>query len=141
MASRKISDLHPIVAEKAKAMIDELGKQGIDIIITSTLRTMDEQAELYASGRTKTGKIITNADAGQSWHNYGLAFDIVPVISGKCAWDSPYWQQIGQAGRDKGLIWGGDFKKFKDYPHFEYHAELRLAEAKQRWDTKQELLA
>ncbi|MDI6781427.1 MAG: M15 family metallopeptidase [bacterium] len=138
MASRKIEDLHPIVAKKAITMVTELAKQGIDIIITSTLRTMDEQAEIYAIGRTKPGRIITNAKPGQSWHNFGLAFDVVPVVNGKAVWDSYYWEEIGAVGKAQGMMWGGDFKSFKDYPHFEYHPGLTLAMAK--WGRKEELL-
>ena len=48
-----------------------------------TLRTFQEQNDLYAIGRTKLFDskgnrlgIVTKAKAGQSYHNYGLAFDI-----------------------------------------------------------------
>jgi hypothetical protein len=42
-------------------------------------RTMEEQAKLYAKGRTSGGRIVTKAKPGQSFHNYGLAFDWVPL--------------------------------------------------------------
>ncbi len=140
MASRKIEDLRPIVAGKAKAMIDDLAGQGIEVMLTSTLRTMEEQAKLYAIGRTVAGKKVTNADAGQSWHNYGLAFDVVPIVHGKAVWDSQHWAIIGLAGKKQDLIWGGNFKSFKDMPHFEYHPNMTLAEAKTRWSENKELL-
>jgi hypothetical protein len=40
---------------------------------------MEEQAALYAKGRTSGGRIVTKAKPGQSYHNYGLAFDWVPI--------------------------------------------------------------
>ena len=50
--------------------------KNVRLRITQALRTWDEQEELYAQGRTKKGKIVTNAKAGYSWHNYGLAIDV-----------------------------------------------------------------
>ena len=40
---------------------------------------MEEQTALYAIGRTSPGKVVTKARAGESYHNYGLAFDWVPL--------------------------------------------------------------
>ena len=40
-------------------------------------RTYDEQAELYAQGRTKPGPKVTNSPPGYSWHNFGVAWDFV----------------------------------------------------------------
>lgn len=94
---------------------------------THTLRTFAEQRELYAQGRTKAGKIITNAREGFSYHNYGLAIDIV-LIKGKDAiWDvesdfdgdgKSDWMEIVQIFKEYGWEWGGDWK-FIDKPHFQ----------------------
>ena len=51
------------------------------------------------------------------------------------------WNCIGDLGKQAGLLWGGDFKTFKDKPHFEFHADLTLAEANQRRGSTQNLLA
>ena len=140
MPSRRLEDLHPKVVDMARKLIELAKNEGIEILVTSTLRTFDEQAELFAIGRTKPGKIVTNAKPGQSWHNFGLAFDVVPLVNGKAIWDSPFWKRIGELGKSVGLTWGGDFKSFKDKPHFEYHPNLTLAEANRRRENNQDLL-
>ena len=141
MPSRKLEDLHPLVVEKAHQLIELARVDGIEILVTSTLRTFEEQAELFAIGRTKPGDIVTNAKAGESWHNFGLAFDVVPLVNGKAIWDSPFWNRIGELGKQTGLLWGGDFQSFKDKPHFEFHPNLTLVEANQRRENNQSLLA
>jgi peptidoglycan LD-endopeptidase CwlK len=90
MPSRKLEDLHPLVVERARQFVELAQADGIEILVTSTLRTFEEQAELFAIGRTKPGKKVTNAKAGESWHNFGLAFDVVPLVNGKAVWDSPF---------------------------------------------------
>jgi peptidoglycan L-alanyl-D-glutamate endopeptidase CwlK len=59
---------------------------GLDILITCTLRLGEEQDRLYAQGRTAPGHIVTNAKAGQSAHQYGMALDFVPLVFGKPDW-------------------------------------------------------
>jgi peptidoglycan L-alanyl-D-glutamate endopeptidase CwlK len=141
MASRRLEDLHPSVADKAQQLVKLAEAQDIEILVTSTLRPFEEHADLFAICRTKPGDIVTNAKAGESWHNFGLAFDVVPLVNGKVVWDNPFWNRIGELGKQAGLVWGGDFKSFKDKPHFEFHPDLTLAEANQRRKNNQNLLA
>lgn len=107
---------------------------------TYTLRTLKEQQDLYNLGRTKVnpdgkkaskpmGNIVTNAKAGQSIHNYGLAFDIALVIDGKeASWDTVKdwdkdgisdWMECVAAAKSEGFEWGGDWRTFSDQPHFQ----------------------
>ncbi|MEW6374394.1 MAG: M15 family metallopeptidase, partial [Thermodesulfobacteriota bacterium] len=78
-------------------------------------------------------RIVTNARPGYSLHNFGLAFDVVPLDGGKPIWDSshPVWQRIGNAGKGVGLEWAGEWKKFREYPHFQYTSGLTLAEIRE----------
>ncbi len=71
--------------------------------IAQGLRTFQEQDDLYAIGRTKPGKKVTNAKGGQSVHNYGFAVDIVLIIDGKTAsWDvKKDWDVDGVADWDE----------------------------------------
>lgn len=129
MASRKLSDLHPDLEVKANQFISECTKQSIDILITCTYRSADEQLALYKQGRETPGKIVTNARPGQSAHNTvnpngspsAQAFDVVPLIHGKPQWDGsdPVWKQVGAIGKSFGLVWGGDWLGLHDLPHFE----------------------
>ncbi len=62
----------------AGRLIEECGRQGLQIKIGETLRTAAEQDALYAQGRTKPGRIVTNAPgiSYSSYHQWGTAFDI-----------------------------------------------------------------
>jgi len=100
-----------------------------------TLRTFAEQDALYAQGRTKlfdaNGNrlgIVTKSKGGQSYHNYGLAFDIVLIVdSKKATWDQTIdydkdgksdWMEVVDICKNNGWDWGGTWK-FKDAPHFQ----------------------
>ena len=101
--------------------------KGVRLRFSQTLRTTKEQNDLYAQGRTVKGKIVTNAKGGQSYHNFGLAFDIVILYDRDnngsfetASWDlDKYFMQVVSFFKTKGWFWGGDFKYFKDNPHFE----------------------
>lgn len=127
--SRKIEDLNPYVATLARKMIAAAKKEGIDVLVTSTYRDGESQNYLYAQGRTRPGKVVTNARAGQSWHNYKLAFDVVPIVGGKAMWnDLRTFKRLGEIGKSVGLEWAGDWKSFKEYPHFQWTGGLSLAQ-------------
>lgn len=131
--SRDLSDLHPAVKRRAESFIAACREQGIDIVVTSTLRDFDSQAALYAQGRSKPGKIVTNAKPGQSWHNWGLALDVVPLRDGKPVWgsvgpDRLLWDRVGKIGESCGLEWAGRWQSFKELAHFQYTGGLTLAD-------------
>ena len=128
--SRKLEDLLPPVRERVERMIASCDAEGIDLLVTSTYRDNASQEALYAQGRTAPGRIVTNARSGQSFHNYRCAVDVVPIRNGKAIWDSkdPVWQRIGALGKAAGLEWAGDWKRFKEFPHFQYTAGLTLAQ-------------
>jgi peptidoglycan L-alanyl-D-glutamate endopeptidase CwlK len=101
----------------------------IDYIVTCTYRDNGEQQKLYDQGRTTKGSIVTNAKPGQSKHNCvgkdgkpaSQAFDICIMKNGKLDWDvkNPDWQKAGKIGREVGLEWAGDWRSFKEFPHFQ----------------------
>jgi peptidoglycan L-alanyl-D-glutamate endopeptidase CwlK len=120
VSDRRISTLHPLVIGKAKELIIRAEKElGIKLRVTSALRTWAEQTNLYAKGRTTPGKKVTNAKAGSSYHNFGLAIDVVEIKNGKALWRNPNWNKIAELGKSIGFEWGGDWKSFKDKPHFQ----------------------
>lgn len=134
--SRQIYDLHPIVQTLSKKFIAACEGAGIDIIITSTYRDFESQNALYAQGRTTAGKIVTNAKAGQSFHNFRVAFDFVPVIHGKAQWDDlTLFAECGEIGKLCGLEWGGDWKK-PDRPHLQYTQGLTFKDFQAGRDIK-----
>lgn len=146
--SRSLDDLLPVVAEKARKFQQEandvLKPQGIELIITSTYRDNASQDALYAQGRTRPGRIVTNAKAGQSFHNYKVAFDIALLYFGKpldptdnfLIWDTNkeyinLWNTMGALGKACGLEWAGDWKSFKEKAHFQYTNGLSLSDLRE----------
>jgi peptidoglycan L-alanyl-D-glutamate endopeptidase CwlK len=92
----------------------------VQIIVIQGLRSFAESDALYAQGRTAPGPIVTNAPAGESYHNYGLAFDFAMVTNGKD--DNvvgPHWMKVVEIMKAHGMTWGGDFPHLQDNPHFE----------------------
>ena len=127
--SRDLKDLHPIVQAKAQAFIHSCKKAGIDVLITSTYRDNESQNALYAQGRTSPGQKVTNAKAGQSWHNYRVAFDFVPIVNGKAQWnDIGLFAKCGEIAEAHGLEWAGRWKTFKEYAHCQYTGGKTLAQ-------------
>jgi len=127
----RIKLLHPKVRDEAYEIYDEICEslKGKAICrFTYTLRTFAEQDAIYAQGRTKPGAIVTKARKGLSYHNYGLAIDIVLIINGKeASWNTKAdfdgdgkadWIEIVQIFKEFGWEWGGDWQ-FKDSPHFQ----------------------
>ena len=131
--SRKLEDLLPQVRTRVEAFLKAADEAGIDLLVTSTYRDNASQDALYAQGRTAPGRIVTNAKAGQSYHNFRCAVDVVPLRNGKPVWDTkdPVWQTVGRLGKAAGLEWAGDWKRFKEFPHFQYTGGLTLAQLQQ----------
>lgn len=126
----RIALLHPKIREEVTNLYDDIclalnGKAFCRF--THTLRTFAEQNELYAQGRTKAGSKITNAKGGYSYHNYGLAIDIVLVTGNAASYDTKKdfdgdgkadWIEVVNVFKQYGWEWGGDWK-FYDAPHFQ----------------------
>ena len=142
----RIQLLHPKVRDEVKniylnEIVPALSGKAI-CRFAYTLRTFAEQDALYAQGRTKlydaNGRklgLVTKAKGGQSIHNFGLALDIVLLkdTNGDGTFESASWEDTIDFDKDgradwmeivsilkrNGWIWGGDWKSFKDKPHFE----------------------
>jgi hypothetical protein len=57
-------------------------------------------------------------------HNYGLAVDVVPYLSGSSGplnWNphTDQFQAMVAALKGQGLVWGGDWQHLADYDHFQ----------------------
>jgi len=131
--SCSLDDLVPPAKQRAQAFVEAAKAKGIDLLVTSTYRDNESQAALYAQGRTTPGDVVTNAKPGQSWHNYRCALDVVALVNGKPIWNKkdPIWQKIGEIGKSCGLEWAGDWKDFKEFPHFQYTGGLTIAQLQQ----------
>lgn len=118
-SEKVIATLLPEVQPYARALVTKAGADGITIKVISGLRTYDEQNDLYAQGRTKPGRIVTNARGGFSNHNFGIAFDVGVFEGSQYLDESPKYKAVGVLGMDLGLEWGGNWKTIQDEPHFQ----------------------
>jgi peptidoglycan LD-endopeptidase CwlK len=132
------TELHPIVKERSDQLVQQAAKKGIVVLITDGFRSVDEQNTIYEQGRTTEGNIVSNAKGGESYHNYGLAIDFaLETPSGDVIWDRQYdrnengksdWSEVVKIAKSLGFEWGGDWKDFKDYPHFQMDFGLTIAD-------------
>ena len=118
-SEKAIATLLPQVQPYARALVKKAAQHGITIKVIAGLRTYEEQNELFAQGRTKPGRIVTNARGGFSNHNFGIAFDVGVFEGASYLDESPKYKAVGALGMDLGLEWGGNWKTFLDEPHFQ----------------------
>jgi peptidoglycan L-alanyl-D-glutamate endopeptidase CwlK len=117
---RLLSQVNPSLASAARKIIEGAQQSGYTLIVAEGYRTVQKQNEYYAQGRTKPGNIITYKKGGESKHNIGEAVDFDFIINGRQSnASSNNWSLIGSLAGQFGLIWGGDWKSFKDLRHVE----------------------
>lgn len=123
-----LKNMHPVLQTLADKFVKACAQKNITVGITQGFRSTEYQNELYAQGRTKAGKIVTNCKGGQSPHNYGLAFDFCLYTNGKVDWDSrnKNWAIAGAIGESLGMEWGGRWKQFVDLPHLQFMFGLTI---------------
>ena len=129
MSDLVIAGLLPELQPLARLHFARAYRIGIDISFTSGYRTPAEQTALYSKGRvleaglwhvTDPHLIVTNALPASGAHVRGAAYDIVPIIDEKPMWNRlDLFSELGRLGKELGLVWGGDWHKFKDLCHFE----------------------
>jgi|SRR5882724_4501851 len=131
ISERRLSEVHPQLASLIRKLAELHAAEFPDntLRVTQGLRTWAEQDELYAQGRTTPGAIVTKAPAGHSWHNYGLAVDLVPLVRGVADWDHshPNWQRMVAIGESLGLVSGARWGSLKDYPHWQLVGSLPIS--------------
>lgn len=138
-SERRLIGLQPAVLAATIALIERAYSRGVPIVITQGLRTFAEQDGLYAQGRTKPGAVVTNARGGYSYHNFGLAVDFALLLPDgrQISYDmrrdgdgdkTADWMEVVQEAKALGFEWGGDWIKFKDYPHFQMDFGLSMAD-------------
>lgn len=140
-SKRRIGGVEPGLIPIIEELIRRVRVKGINFIFTQGKRTMVEQAQLFGQGRNsyvykgiQYGKPsmnkVTNAEPGQSIHNYGIALDFALIKNGKeIIWDTTAdlnhdgksdWIQIVEEAKKLKFSWGGDWASFRDFPHLEW---------------------
>jgi hypothetical protein len=117
----KLDTLEPEFRAKVEQVISGLKDLGIKVGVVCARRTLAEQNELYAQGRTAVGPVVTNARGGSSPHNFGLAVDLCPFHNDRLDWnaDDKIWRAIADMAVGCGLVAGYYFKSIHDAPHIE----------------------
>lgn len=109
----RLSGVHP---DLVKVMKRAIACSTIDFTVLEGMRTLERQKQLMASGATRTMN---------SRHLTGHAVDIAPLINGEVRWDWPLYHQLAAVVKKAALElevpiqWGGDWRSFKDGPHWE----------------------
>ena len=125
---RDITLCHPRLQRIASAWIKACATEGITVAIGETFRTVAEQDALYAQGRTKPGKKVTNAPGSSysSQHQWGIAFDFylkMDIDGDGSISDDAYndstgmFKKAAELAKGLGLAWGGNWKSLEDKPH------------------------
>lgn len=131
--SRDIAHCHPYLQDRWPHLRDLFqSTTGHDLILTCTWRSIEEQARLYAQGRTTPGLIVTwvNGTTKKSNHNYypARAFDVAVNIAPEgskplVSWDDALYLPLAEICPLLGLISGASWKK-RDMPHVEMSLEF-----------------
>jgi peptidoglycan L-alanyl-D-glutamate endopeptidase CwlK len=109
----RLAGVHP---DLVRVVRKALTLSPVDFAVIEGLRTTERQAELLKAGASRTMN---------SRHITGHAVDLAPFIAGSIRWDWPPFHQIAKAMKDAAaaegvaIVWGGDWRTFKDGPHFE----------------------
>jgi peptidoglycan L-alanyl-D-glutamate endopeptidase CwlK len=125
----RLTGIHPECRGRVLRVLMAMDALGHTMTITDGVRTADEQARLYAQGRTAPGAIVTNADGYTTRSNHqpkadglGRAVDCCFVDDAfQPTWEGP-WAAYGACAEAVGLVWGGSWKSIQDKPHVEWPA-------------------
>lgn len=110
---RNLEGVHPdlvAVAHRALQVTE------IDFLVTEGLRTREKQIELVRAGASRTTR---------SRHLTGHAIDVAAWVAGEVRWDWPLYEELSRTFKRAALelkipiAWGGDWKSFRDGPHYE----------------------
>jgi peptidoglycan L-alanyl-D-glutamate endopeptidase CwlK len=123
-SEENIKTLTPKTQIAARKFLAFCKSKSMDIRIISGTRTYAEQNAIYEQGRSKPGKIVTHSKGGQSNHNFGIAWDIGIFQGGKYITDDHAYKAFGELAipNFSDLEWGGNWKSFIDYPHYQLKA-------------------
>lgn len=110
-SERNLKGVHPDLVKVVRRTA-----KNASFIVTEGVRTQARQRQLVEAGASMTMN---------SRHITGHAIDVAALVGGKVRWDWPLYSAIAkemkQAAADLNvpIIWGGDWRKLKDGPHFE----------------------
>lgn len=119
--SRSLNSLEPKFLNLVERWLQGCSDIGLDILVVSTFRDAEYQNWLYASGRSRDGKIMTMAKGGESKHNKSIALDFCVMDGKRCDWNNTKdFTHAGLLAEALGLVWAGRWNgKLKELGHIE----------------------
>ncbi len=123
----KLTGVHPELVGRVVRILAAMQSLNLKMMVTDGVRTLEQQAALYAQGRTTPGPIVTHCDGVLKRSNhqphddgFGHAVDCCFMFNGAPSWDKSLpWMLYGSMAQQQGLVWGGTFKTIVDLPHVE----------------------
>jgi len=110
---KRLAGVHP----RLVALVREAAALSpVDFMVTEGLRTPERQAVLVRAGASRTQR---------SRHLTGHAVDVAALVEGQVRWDWPLYPRIAgafkaaAARQGTAIVWGGDWTRLRDGPHFE----------------------
>lgn len=121
-SNERLEKVHPDLVRVVRRATKINLSPGLGFQITCGIRSLVEQKKLVAAGASKTmrSRHLPGAKNGLSH-----AVDLVATVDGKVRWDWPLYAELARAMKTAASIesvpieWGGDWKSFKDGPHFQ----------------------
>lgn len=114
--ARSLARLQGVHPDLVKVMKLAIARSPVDFSVIEGVRTIETQRKYFAAGATRTMK---------SRHLTGHAVDVAPYVDGQIRWDWPLYHKLAPAvkaaAKDLGIPieWGGDWRTFKDGPHWQ----------------------
>lgn len=117
----KLKKVHPDLVRVVRRAAKIIKEKSFGFIITCGVRTLEEQKKLLKAGATRTlnSRHIPGKDG------YSKAVDFAVTLDGKIKWDWPLYDKLSKIVKEAAKLegvnieWGGDWKSFKDGPHFQ----------------------
>lgn len=140
-SERRIATLLPATQEMARRILAIskgvwLPEAKIEVRLTSGTRSYEEQARLYARGRTAPGNKVTNARPGSSWHNFACAVDVGIFVGGAYSGKAQYYDDLARQvlNDEHPEEWGGRWVSIKDRPHYQLTDGKSISQARKMFE-------
>jgi peptidoglycan L-alanyl-D-glutamate endopeptidase CwlK len=121
LSQRSLNNLRGVHPDLVRVVHRAIEITTVDFVVIEGVRTLARQKQLVKAGasRTLNSRHIPGKDG------FGKAVDVMALVGGKGRWDWPLYPTIAQAFKAAAtelsvpIVWGGDWPRFRDGPHFE----------------------
>lgn len=117
----RLRGVHPDLVRVVLRCADDWKDKDTGFIVTQGVRTLEEQKLLVKKGASRT----LRSRHLKAPNGYAHAVDLAVVLKGAVTWHFPLYDRLAKAMKAAAraekvpLEWGGDWKTFKDGPHYQ----------------------